>query len=74
MTGLVEVGGCIVAYNYQLIRLEPVADTVGVVLSYESIGLLTDPSPSNGVGRLREGVNQAATMLANEILKAQQAR
>ena len=74
MTGLHDAGGCIVAYGYQLWRLEQVADSLGLVLSFEQAGLVADPSPSSVVSRLREGVSQSATRLSNEILKAQQGK
>ena len=63
---------CVMAYGYQLWRAETLRDgSSGIVESFTSNGVMTGPG-YNMQDRLRNQTNQAATALANEILKARQ--
>ena len=63
---------CAVAYTFNLWRVESLEDrSVGAVYSFSNEGVITGATYNLQV-RLRNTINQQATALANEILRARQ--
>ena len=68
LSGYQEISSCVVAYNFELHRFELLIDgSLGLVESFSYGGVMTGPSYVVR-DQLRSKTNEAATLLANEVL------
>lgn len=73
LTGVLLTGRCAIAYDYSLVRIEHLlGGGLGSVHSFAHRGVWTGPPWTAATDAMRSNTQEAATFLANEILKARQ--
>ncbi len=71
LIGVLLTGRCAIAYEYGLVRVERLLDGgLGYVHSFTRRGVWTGPPWSAATDAMRSNTQEAATFLANEVLKA----